>query len=63
MGWPAKDPVVYLTAEDIKAHELQLTPGWYFYDETWTNLLGPHEDEAGATIALAAYCETLDASP
>ena len=59
---PYQDPVIYLTAEDIKASELNLAVGWHFYDETWTNLLGPYETEVDATLALADYCEALDAS-
>ena len=57
-----KDPVAYFTAEDIKAFELNITPGWYFYDENWVDLYGPHETESDATLALADYCEALNAS-
>ena len=34
--------------------------GWWFWDETEANRLGPFVDEVAARKALAAYCEWLD---
>ena len=34
-------------------------PGWYFYDETWSELHGPIASHAEAQAACAAYAETL----
>jgi hypothetical protein len=35
-------------------------PGqWYFYDETWGDIIGPYESEHEAEVALKAYVEQL----
>ena len=33
---------------------------WYFYDETWSDLIGPYDTFADAQIHLKKYCEYLD---
>lgn len=34
-------------------------PGWYFYDETWANRLGPFDSEDEARAACKTYAEGL----
>ncbi len=33
---------------------------WFFYDQTWTDVLGPFEDEELARAALDCYADRLD---
>ena len=35
-------------------------PGWYYWDETWSEPIGPFEDEITAYFELGKYCERLD---
>jgi hypothetical protein len=35
------------------------TEGWYFWDETWTNLCGPYKTKKEASEKLDKYVETL----
>lgn len=32
---------------------------WYFWDETWSDEIGPFADEDEARRQLELYCETL----
>jgi hypothetical protein len=34
--------------------------GWYFWDETWADRIGPYETEEEAREKLAKYCIQLD---
>lgn len=34
---------------------------WYFYDETWANLVGPYNTHRKARNAYRKYCEYLNA--
>ena len=31
---------------------------WYFWNETWSNRIGPYNTKTEATKALTKYCET-----
>jgi len=31
---------------------------WYFWDETWSQRVGPYDTKAKAAEALVRYCET-----
>lgn len=35
-------------------------PGWYFYDETWTQLYGPYLTKEIAETKLSQYCAHLN---
>lgn len=35
-------------------------PGWYFWDETWANRIGPFPDEATANLECEKYARWLD---
>ena len=35
------------------------TIGWYFWDETWTQVRGPYGTEEAAKKIYAAYCKRL----
>lgn len=52
------NPVMYMegfTGVDGEHNE----PGWYFWDETWTNAYGPYKDEAEANTKCAEYAKQL----
>lgn len=34
--------------------------GWYFWDETWANKIGPYESYEEANAALHAYIKELN---
>lgn len=33
---------------------------WYFWDETWSNSIGPYDTQALARASLKKYCDELD---
>ncbi len=45
--------------KDAWGHTLQ--GGWYFWNETYSDLIGPYKDEIAAGKALDGYAEYLDA--
>jgi len=56
---PSSDPVLFIPPGYPAGDGTDLECGWYFSDETWTTLLGPHPTEAAARVALTKYAETL----
>lgn len=52
-----KDPVHYL-AERVYLGEYSgwEEPGWYFWDETWADRIGPYITEEEARKELRRYC-------
>lgn len=59
------DPIRYYgsigiaMAEDRDLNGLT-TPGWYFWDETWSYAYGPHETREAASKACAEYAKQLE---
>ena len=43
------------TAADYKKYIRKGEHGWYFYDETWTELIGPYETAGEAIQAFDMY--------
>lgn len=41
-------------------HQDSVDKKWYFYDETWSDRLGPYDTEQEATEACRRYAEGLD---
>jgi len=33
---------------------------WYFWNETWSDLIGPYKTQGEASVALKSYCKTLN---
>lgn len=57
---PSADPVFYQDMNDPDDMDtMQRTPGWYFWQETWADTMGPYETEAAAREALKVYAEQL----
>ena len=55
------DPVFYLAAQKINEGSGAIMPiGWYFYDETWADVVGPYETEEYARFELSRYVKWLD---
>ena len=38
-----------------------LDRGWFFYDETWSERIGPFPSKIAAAAALLEYCDELNA--
>lgn len=38
---------------------LPAAPGWYFWDETWTEYHGPYRTSDAARVAVDDYCEEV----
>ena len=49
------DPVRYFTAKELEGMPGYL-PGWYHYDETWSDLSERYDTEAEAREGLLEYC-------
>jgi hypothetical protein len=50
------NPVHYVEGDHPDDYEPH---GWYFWDETWTSRIGPHDTEAQANEACARYAAAL----
>lgn len=61
------NPIFVVTKSDPQLTEVELDagiigPGWYFWDETWTNAHGPFSTKGEATEIFENYLkEVLDA--
>lgn len=52
---PARDAVHYVGSGTVDAWGTVVLPGWYFWDETWADRIGPYDSEPEARDGLAAY--------
>ena len=48
-----------LVEVDTKGPVHKYNGHWYFWDETWSERLGPYSTEKGAKIGLAKYCKAI----
>lgn len=46
--------------DDYDPNEKPVYLKWYFWDETWTNFLGPYDTEEKARLAFELYTATLN---
>ena len=44
-------------------HQNEEDGKWYFYDETWSDVLGPYETREEADKNLTEYCRFLNEGP
>jgi len=47
-----------LTEDNDKYFELK-KDGWYFWNETWSDLIGPFEFKSVAILKFFEYCDML----
>ena len=50
--------VVHVLTEPTIEHGEEFLPGWYFWNETWSDRYGPYSTQEEAQNALDYYCET-----
>lgn len=53
------DPVFYQESEWTDGRDDVQAPGWYFWDETWSDHTGPFPDKKACREAVIAYAESL----
>jgi len=53
------EAVFYYDGSEIQADNKPMTIGWYFWDETWTNAVGPYYTKTECDKAYEEYCEQL----
>jgi len=44
-------------------HHRDQPSGWYFWDETWADRVGPYASRSECEAALASYTEVLNHGP
>ncbi len=53
------DPVFYREAEWTDGCNDTRDPGWYFWDEIWSDAMGPYDTEEVCRKRLCAYAKAL----
>lgn len=51
------NPIIEITEYNQSLYNVEV--GWYFYDEYWTDLIGPFPNESICDIELSLYCEEV----
>lgn len=51
--------IIYFYDDDNFICDGYKGPGWYFWDETETNLIGPFKTDSRALTALKVYTSTI----
>ena len=55
-------PVRFIADDELKKYEPEsgvTKVGWYFFDETWAFLYGPHKSREEASEACKKYADSL----
>lgn len=55
--------VIHSFNPEYELEETILEKGWYYFDETWTDVTGPFETEEIAKSELKRYFDFLNSEP